>query len=330
MSNFPDDLERQIKQINIDPSVIFKFLPWVLGVAVIALAVVTSLVQIDPEENGVVQRFGKINRIVLPGLNYKLPFGIEVATKVNVKNQRKLEFGFRSEASPTGYGRNLRSNYDEESIMLTGDRAITDVEWVTQYRVSDPRDYLFKVREVDQTLRDMNESIMREIVGDRSIDEVLTLGRSEIGMLVEEKLQALCNEYEMGIQIDQVILQDVNPPEKVRPAFNEVNQAQQEKEKLINLAKQEYYSVIPKAEGEAAQVLEKARGYAVERVNQAKGDSARFNVVFTEYQKAPEVTRLRIYLETMESVLHQVENKVIIDKNVSGVLPLLNLDQKGE
>jgi len=213
--------------------------------------------------------------------------------------------------------------------MLTGDLNVADVEWVTQYRVSNPKDYLFKVRHLDKTFRDMNEAVMREVIGDHTINETLTTGRTAIEIAAKNELQARCNQYEMGIAIDQVILQDVNPPELVKPAFNEVNQAQQEREKLINQARQEYNKVIPKAKGDAQKTIEEAEGYAIERTNKAEGEAKRFESLFTAYQKAPEVTRQRMYLETMDKVLGTVGRKIIIDEDVSGLLPLLNLNQEG-
>ena len=209
--------------------------------------------------------------------------------------------------------------------MLTGDLNVAVVDWITQYRVNDPYNYTFKVRDVDSTFRDMNEALMRTVVGDRSVTEVLTIGRDEIASEVEVRLQELCDQYETGIKVDQVVLQDVNPPDPVKPSFNEVNQAQQEKEKLINEAQSEYNKVIPRARGEAQQTIQEAEGYALNRVNTARGDSARFVAVYLEYSKAPEVTRQRIYLETMNRILPQMKGKIIVDQDLRSVLPLLNL-----
>jgi membrane protease subunit HflK len=212
--------------------------------------------------------------------------------------------------------------------MLTGDLNVVVVEWIIQYRIEDPYKFLFKVRNSKQTLRDMSEATMREVVGDRTLNEVLTVGRQEISQTVEIKLQDLCEQYETGVRIKQVVLQNVDPPDAVKASFNEVNQAQQDKEKLINQARSEYNRVIPKAKGEAQQTIQEAEGYASERVNGAKGDVARFVAVLKEYEKAPEITRQRIYLETLNRVLPKLDQKTIIDENVSGVLPLLNLDNK--
>jgi membrane protease subunit HflK len=204
--------------------------------------------------------------------------------------------------------------------MLTGDLNVADVEWIAQYRVDDPFKYLFKVRNVTKTFRDMNEAVMRAVVGDRSVDEVITVGRLEIEDDVKLKLQELCVRYETGIVVDQIVLQNVNPPDPVKPSFNEVNQAEQERERSINDG--EYNRVIPKAGGEAAQVIEQARGYAIDRVNRAKGDAVLFEEVYAAYRRAPEVTRRRIFLETMESIYPAMERKILLDNSLEGVLPI--------
>jgi membrane protease subunit HflK len=282
---------------------------------------------VEPEEVGVILRFGKFTRTVNPGLNFKLPF-VETVTKVPVERQLKLEFGFRTEeaAQRTQFA---ERRFSEESLMLTGDLNAAEVEWIVQFRVADPYKFLFKVRDAQETFRDMNEAVMREVVGDRSVDEVLTVGRVEIANTVSRMLQTLADQYETGIKVDQVVLQDVNPPDLVKPAFNEVNEAQQEREKLINQARSEYNQVIPKAGGDAARIIEEARGYAVRRVNEAQGDAAKFSSVFQEYQKAPEVTRQRIYLETMDKVLQKVGRKLITDQKSTGILPLFQFGKEG-
>ena len=302
-----------------------------VGVVIIGIIALiftfTSYVTVDPEEVGVVLRLGKFNRIVDPGLHYTLPFGIERVTKVPVQRQLKLEFGFRTEEA--GQRTKFSSKkYPEESLMLTGDLNAAEVEWIVQYRIEDPYKYLFKVRDTQQTFGDMNEALMREVVGDRSVNEVLTVGRVEIANTVTQKLQQLANQYDTGIKVDQVVLQDVNPPDAVKPAFNEVNEAQQEREKLINQARSDYNSVIPKARGDAARIIEESRGYAIQRVNEADGDASKFNSVFQEYQKAPEVTRQRIYLETMQKILPKVGRKLITDQNSTGILPLFQLGKE--
>jgi membrane protease subunit HflK len=293
---------------------------------VVVVFLFTSIVTIGPEEVGVILRLGKFSRAMDPGLNFKLPFGIETVYKVPVERQLKLEFGFRTEESAERSQFSTRP-FREESLMLTGDLNAAEVEWIVQFRIEDPYKFLFKVRDAQQTFRDMNEALMREIVGDRSVNEVLTVGRVEIANTVSKALQDLANQYETGIKVDQVVLQDVNPPDSVKPAFNEVNEAQQEREKLINQARSEYNRVIPKSRGDADRAIQEARGYAVRRVNEAQGDASKFESVFQEYQKAPDVTKQRIYLETMGRVLQKVGRKLVTDQNSTGILPLFDLKE---
>jgi len=308
------------------PKINFK----AVATIVIALVVVSFIFSlwftVEPEEVGIVLQFGKYTRTVDPGLNFKLPFGIEQVIKVPVERQLKLEFGFRS-ATPGVRTSYSTTKYREESLMLTGDLNAAEVEWIVQFRINDPYKFLFRVRNAEQTFRDINEAVMRETVGDRTVDEVLTVGRKEVATAVTVMLQELCDQYELGIKVDQVVLQDVNPPERVKPAFNEVNEAQQEREKLINQAKSEYNKVIPKARGEAERTIEEAKGYALERVNQAKGEASRFNSIFAEYSKAKQVTRQRIYLETMHDVMQKVGRKLITDEEATGILPFFQLEK---
>jgi membrane protease subunit HflK len=219
--------------------------------------------------------------------------------------------------------------FSDEAIMLTGDLNVAVVEWIVQYRAADPYLFLFKVRNLEETFRAMNEAVMREVVGDRTVTEVLTVGRQEIEARVEERLQDLANQYETGITIDQVVLQDVNPPDPVKPSWDEVNQAQQQRDRMINEARAEYNRVIPRARGEAEQAVLQAEGYAVERVNRSEGDAVRFTAIYDEYRLAPEVTRRRLYLETMQRILPQVGRKLYVDKDTTGILPLLSLDGAG-
>ena len=293
--------------------------------ALLALVVAfASFYQIDPEEVGVVLRFGRYDRTTDPGLHMKLPFAEDVL-KVPVQRQLKQEFGFRTVEA------GVRSRYSEnqflgESLMLTGDLNVAVVEWIVQYRVSDPFNYLFKVRNISETFRDMNEAVVRQVVGDRTVTEVLTVGRQEIEVTVQEELQELCTQYETGITIDQVVLQDVNPPDPVKPSWDEVNQAQQQRDRLINEARTEYNQVIPRAKGEAEQQVLQAEGFAVDRVNRAEGDAARFNALYESYRRAPEVTRKRMYLETMQKVLPQLGGKLLLDSSAKGVMPLLPME----
>ncbi len=321
--NMPFDLN-QFRPPNLNP----RTIRWIAVGILAVILLYTSIYTVEPEEVGVILRFGKYTRTVDPGLNFILPFGIETLQKVPVERQLKEEFGFRTLEAGVSTKYSTRS-YQDESLMLTGDLNAAEVEWIVQYRIADPYKFLFKVRNTVQTFRDMNEAVMREVVGDRSVNEVLTIGRVEIGNTVTVKLQELADQYDTGIKVDQVVLQDVNPPDEVKPAFNEVNEAQQEREKLINQARSEYNKVIPKARGEADRTIEEAKGYALKRVNEAKGDAAKFNSIYREYVKAPEVTRQRIYLETMNDVLSKVGRKLITDENSAGILPLFNLEKGG-
>ena len=286
----------------------------------------TSWFTIDPEEVGVILRLGKYSHTVSPGLHFKIPLNIDTVYKVPVERQLKVEFGFRTLKAGINTEYSGR-DFQDESIMLTGDLNAAEIEWITQFRINDPFKFLFQVRSAETTFRDINEAVMREVVGDRTVNEVLTIGRQEIATTVTQKLQDLCNQYETGIKVEQVVLQDVNPPEAVKPAFNEVNEAQQEREKLINEAHSEYNRIIPKARGEAARTIEVAKGYALERVNQAKGEASRFNDVFMQYSRAPQVTRQRIYLETMDTVMRNVGRKLITDENSAGILPLFQIEK---
>ncbi len=308
----PPDFKSLLKNVKVILLVIF-----------IIVLVFTSVFQVETEEVGVITRFGKYNRVTDPGLNSKIPF-IERVYKVPTERQQKLEFGFRTVRA--GINSVFTTEGTEgESLMLTGDLNLADVEWVVQYRIDDAYNYLFKVRDPEGTLRDMSEATVRQVVGDRTVNEVLTIGRHEITIKVEQLLQELCKEYMLGIKIEQVVLQDVNPPEPVKAAFNAVNEAQQEKETLINQAKSEYNKVIPKAKGQAEETIQMAEGYATERVNNALGETARFNELYREYVKAPEVTKKRIYLETMARVMPALGNKIITDQSGNNLIPLLQM-----
>ena len=311
----------KIKLPNLSPRIIF------LGIAVLLAVVVVlnSVYQVQPEEVGIIKRFGKYNAPPRPpGLQFKLPF-IDTVILVPVQRQLKQEFGFRTQ---TAGQRTIYSPQDflGESLMLTGDLNVAVVEWIVQYRISDPYQYLFKVRNVEETFRDMTEAVMRGVIGDRTVTEVLTVGRQEIETTVKVQLQELCKQYETGITIDQVVLQDVNPPDPVKPSWDQVNQAQQQRDQLINEAKGEYNRVIPRAEGEALQTILQAQGYALDRVNRAEGDATRFKAIYAAYRLSPQVTRRRMYLETMAKVLPKFGGKLFIDKDAQGVMPLLPLE----
>jgi membrane protease subunit HflK len=292
----------------------------------VGLGAWTALYTVPSDSVAVVQRFGRYLKEIPPGLHFKLPMGIDVATIVPVKRQLKQEFGFTTPGARDPYQSASARDGKQETQMVTGDLNAALVEWVVQYRISDPVKFLFEVREPSETLRYVSESVMREVVGDRTVDEVITIGRQEIESEALTKMQALSTKYAMGISIDQVQLKNINPPEPVQESFNEVNQAQQEKEKLINEARRDYNKVIPLAEGEKDQRIREADGYRLKRINEAEGDVARFRALLAEYIKAPEVTRRRIYIETLQDVLPAIRSKIIVDEQSGGILPLLNLD----
>ena len=310
----------EIRLPNLSPRLIARL----AVVLLVVIVVFTSFYTVGPEESGLVLRFGQYVRSTDPGLNFKLPLGVERVMKVPIQRQLKEEFGFRTATAGVRSTYSQRS-FAEEANILTGDLNAAVVEWVVQYRVVDPYKYLFRVRNVEETFRDMSEAVMRAIIGDRTVNEVLTVGRAEIALQAEVDRQELCDQYETGIKVEQVVLQDVNPPDPVKPSFNEVNEAQQQRSTLINEAQSEYNKVIPRARGEALQTIQEAEGYALDRVNRARGDSARFVALYEAYRRAPEVTRRRIYLETMNEILPKVERKIVVDGDLEGVLPLLNL-----
>ncbi|MCB0769304.1 MAG: FtsH protease activity modulator HflK [Flavobacteriales bacterium] len=316
-----EELEERIAQVV---EFLRNNLRRVILVGLVLLTLLTAVKTIGPEEEGVVLHLGRFNRTLEPGLNFILPFGIETMYKIPVQRQLKHEFGFRTESAGvrTEYGEGY---YGDESSMLTGDLNLADVEWVVQYRIVDSYQYLFRVRNAEKTLRDMSEAAMRKVVGDRTVNEVLTVGRQEAASRVEVLLQEMCDEYQNGIRIDQVVLQDVNPPEPVKPSFNAVNQSQQERNTLINKAESEYNRVIPRARGEAAEAIQLAEAYALTRVNGATGEAARFVSVYEEFIKSPEVTKKRLYLETLERIMPKAGTKIIVDEKGNNVLPLLNI-----
>jgi membrane protease subunit HflK len=299
-----------------------------IGIAALLLLVLgsTTVYTVEPDEVGVVLTFGKFSHMAPPGLQFKLPTPIQSVFKVPMRRQLKQEFGFRTRSAGviTEY---INKGLEGEALMLTGDLNVGVVEWTTQYRIDDPYKALFKVRNLTETFRDMNEAVMRAVVGDRSVTELLTIGREEISSEVGKRLQELCDQYETGLTIGQVVLQDVNPPEQVKPSFDEVNQAQQERERMINEALAAFNRVVPRARGEALQMIQAAEGYSTDRKNRAKGDAALFDSLLAAYRRSPEVTRQRIYLETMQTVLPGIKRKVIVDESMQGLIPLLSLGE---
>jgi len=297
-------------------------------VAIILLIVLawTSCYTVQAESEGVVLRFGKFLKTVEPGLHFKFPFSIDRVTVLPTRRQLKLEFGFVTPGytNPHQPGKDAR----EERSMVTGDLNAALVEWVVQYRIEDPKQYLFDVRNPDQTLRDLSEAAMREVIGDRTVDEVITIGRQDIEISALARMQELAKRYTLGIRVDQVQLKNVNPPAEVQASFNEVNKAQQDRENAINIANGDYNEAVPRARGQADQMIRAAEGYRFKRVNEAQGDVASFNAILAEYVKAPEVTRTRLYLETMGDVLPATGEKIIIDDSMRNLLPILPLNPK--
>jgi len=298
----------------------------IIVVAVVVLIILFgSFYQIAPEEIGVILRFGKFVRTTDPGLHIKMPLGIETLKKVPVQRQLKMEFGFRTTKPGIRTQYRVTPETIKESVMLTGDLNVVVVEWIVQYKIKDAYNYLFKVRSAEETFRYMNEAVVRKIVGDNSVDEVITIGRARIANEAKEELQELADLYQIGIGVNQLIFQDVNPPEPVKPSFNEVNESLQEKERKINEAWSEYNQIIPKARGEAEQTIRGAEGYATERINRSKGDANRFIAIYREYARAPLVTRKRLYLEAINEIFPKINKKIILDEKQKNILPLLNL-----
>ncbi|AKQ66921.1 HflK protein [Myxococcus hansupus] len=321
----PEDVLRDLRN-QLGPGFGRRIMFGVLGLFLL-VGMMTSYAQVEPDEVGVILRLGRFTGTVEPGPHFRLPFWVDRIVKVPVQRQLKAEFGFRTERGAergSSYAAQS-SDMKRESLMLTGDLNVAVVEWIVQYKIKDPYKYLFKVKNVESMLRDISEASMRAVVGDHSVNEVLTTGRQAVATQAKLLLQDLADRYETGVDIQQVVLQDVNPPDPVKPSFNEVNQAIQEKERVINEAYAELNRVIPRAKGEAEEALRSAEGYAIERVNRAKGEADRFARVYEEYRKAPDVTRRRMYLETVSQVLPRAGQKVVLDESVKGLTPLLNM-----
>ena len=298
---------------------------WIIIIIILIFIIGFSMVYtVGVDEVGVVQRFGKYVRTASPGLNFKLPAGIEKVTKVKVRYVYKEEFGFKTIEAGVRTRYASDAAYLDESLMLTGDLNVAVVPWIVQYRVRDPYNYLFKVKDVGTTLRDLSESTMRLVVGDRSINEVISK-REEIAAQSKELLQKELDEAETGIYVTTIEMKKTNVPEPVQPSFNEVNQAIQEKEKMIYQAREEYNKLIPQARGQAEKTVKAAEGYALDRVNRAKGDASRFLALYEEYDKAKYVTRRRLYLEALREIFPKLGEKYIVDSGQKNLLPFLNL-----
>jgi membrane protease subunit HflK len=325
----PEELEKHLQQLKNLPIKGFGRGLIVVPILIVLIIVglVTSVYQVETEGQAVIKRFGKVISVRPPGLHFKLPFGIDKDNFIPTERVLKEEFGFRTIKA----GRNTQYRKDgtttDESLMLTGDLNVIDVEWVVQYRITDPVQYMHQVRQPSDTIRDISEALMRRIVGNRLGSEVLTIGRVSIAEVAKEEMQDILDSYQIGISVDRVELQDVTPPDPVKPAFNEVNEARQQRERLINEAEKKRNQLIPKARGEADQVIAEAEAYRAQRVNQARGEADRFTSLLEAYQKAPDVTRQRLYIEMMNAVLPKLDQIYIIDESLESVLPLLNLQK---
>lgn len=285
------------------------------------------LFSVEPEGRAVIRRFGKVVAIKDPGLHFKLPFGIDVATFVPTERVLKEEFGFRTVLAAQRSQYAKTSQMLEESLMLSGDLNVIDVEWVVQYKINDPVKYLFAVREPSDTIRDISESVMRRIVGNKLGADVLTVGRVAIADECLQDMRVILNSYDMGLTVERVELQDVTPPEKVKPAFNEVNEARQQRERLVNEAEKSRNQIIPRARGEADEIVAQAEAYRFERTNAARGEASRFKALLSAYRESPEVTGRRMYLEMIDVVLPQLARVIVMEEGIPSPLPLLNFGE---
>lgn len=302
---------------------------WLVAIAVVVLIAFNSYYTVAPEETAVVQRFGRFVRTADAGLHFKVPFGVETVRKVVTGRVLQREYGYRT-VEPGVRTRFTEKGYEEEARMLSGDLNVIDLQWTVQYKVRNPIDYLFQVEDVDGTLDDISESVMRRIVGNRYVDEVLTVGRASVADMAATEIQQIMDHYRTGLQIIMVKLQNANPPDPVKQAFNEVNEAQQERERMINEAQQVYNQKIPRAKGEARQKITQAEGYALERVNRAEGEVARFSDILAEYRKSPEVTRSRMYLEALSEFSSKIDRLIVIDESQKNLLPLFDLGKMAD
>ena len=325
----PPEFERALREIR---NPLRRLGGWrAAGLAALALLLIliwSSWFTVQPEETGVVQRFGAVVRTAGPGLHFKLPYGIETVRLVPTARVLKEEFGFRTLATAPGRRTQYADNkqFKGESLLLSGDLNVIDVQWIVQYRIEDPVRYLFQIRDTRQTIRDLAEAVMRRVVGNRLGSDVLTVGRVAASTEVKEEMQKILTDYGAGIRLVTVELQDVTPPDPVKPAFNEVNEARQDRERTINQAQEQANREIPKARGEATRTITEAEGYALERVNRAKGEATRFLAILDDYLRAPEVTRRRLYLEAMGAILPEAKALYIVDADQKALVPWLPLE----
>ncbi len=319
----------QFGDTNIDvPDFNFQGTKKLLFAVIVLVLGSSSFYTVDANENGVVLRLGQYSHTSMPGLHFMIPF-VDSVEKVKVDYQFKQEYGYKTLKSgvKTTYS---KRDYSFQSWMLTGDLNIAKVQWTVQYKIKDAKDFLFNVRDVENTISNVSEASMRLMIGDRSFSEVIQSERVAIASKAREYMQEVLDGYGAGISIQMVQLQGVTPPEPVADSFNEVNRAKQEQETMINDARKAFNKEIYRAEGEALKLIKEAEGYAIERVNNAKGDVALFSSILKEYIKAPKITKDRYYIETMEKVLSRIEDKVVVDSKLESILPLLNLDKGGK
>ena len=293
-------------------------------IIVIAFGLYSCFYEVDTEETGVILRFGKFSAYADPGLHLKMPFGIDQVYLVPTGRVLKEEFGYRT-VKPGVRTTYNKKGLEEESLTLTGDLNVSDVEWIVQFQIADPFKYIFRIQDPVSTIRDISEAMVRKAIGNANVTQVLTTERATLADTIEQGLQKTLNDYDIGVRIVTVKFQDVNPPDPVKAAFNEVNEAEQQKESLIFQAREQFNREVPKARGQAKSALQEAEGYAVERINKARGETDRFLALMNEYKKAPEVTRKRIYIETLEQVLPHLNQTYILDEENSSLLPLLQL-----
>lgn len=313
-----DEKAKRVRK-SIGPAMLF----WLIVLALAVAAGFSSVYVVDETENAVITRFGKYTQTVGSGLHVKLPFGIDKNYNVDIKTLRAEQFGFKTVKS--GRNNEYKNNISEESEMLTGDLNIVDVEWVIQYKITDPKQWLFNVYEKEQTIRDISRSVINTLVGDRAIFDVISSDRSTIQNLAQEQMNENFKALGLGINVTTVQFQNVVPPVEVQAAFEDVNKASQDMKRLINEGKEEYNKEIPKAQGEADRQIQVAEGYAAERVNMAKGDVARFNAVYDEYKRSPKATKERIYLETMAEIFGSETKPELIDSELENLVPVKNL-----
>lgn len=314
----PDKFTNFLKKLNL------------LGIVLMALLFLfvitapTMFFQVETEEDAVVLRFGKYNRTVGPGLHFKLPFNLEETFRVPVRRVLKMEFGFRT-TSPGVRTKKRTRGYGDESIMLTGDLNVVDVKWIIQFKIKNARDFLFNVRNVPNNLYDISEAVMREVVGDHTATEAINVARDEIALKAKDMMQAILDEYDMGIHLVALELQEIYPPDKVKPSFDEVNAAVQEANQIANAAEQKRRKLVQEEKGKALQQIKNAEAYKVNLVNRAKGDANRFLALYNEYKKAPEVTKQRLYFDQVQKILSKTDKVYIVDPDVKGIVPFLKL-----